>query len=249
MSCSCTWIAHAGFTTGDYASHVLNVKPPGSESRFIPTKDSLGNQICGCIVTLCNLWPCSCARFLQTVGIWNQWCNHQMKHPDAFRIWNLSVSKTLVMWFHMWFRCSWGKSFHTLHVGCHVAISRSVAQGTGPELVQDQLHSSKAMAKTLMPPPKHVPIKKKDSCMAAPHPYEVQRTLLKRTPIARLKRHAEYLLKGATCCLASAMSFFLFSSKMSIIPHKICFRHRVLLLLRGDSRSTYFGRLLGRICQ
>lgn len=149
----------------------------------------------------------------------------------------------------MWFRCSWGKSFHTLHVGCHVAISRSVAQGTGPELVQDQLHSSKAMAKTLMPPPKHVPIKKKDSCMAAPHPYEVQRMLLKRTPIARLKRHAEYLLKGATCCLASAMSFFLFSSKMSIIPHKICFRHRVLLLLRGDSRSTYFGRLLGRICQ
>ena len=102
MSCSCTWIAHAGFTTGDYASHVLNVKPPGSESRFIPTKDSLGNQICGCIVTLCNLWPCSCARFLQTVGIWNQWCNHQMKHPDAFRIWNLSVSKTLVMWFHTW---------------------------------------------------------------------------------------------------------------------------------------------------
>ena len=149
----------------------------------------------------------------------------------------------------MWFRCSWGKSFHTLHVGCHVAISRSVAQGTGPELVQDQLHSSKAMAKTLMPPPKHVPIKKKDSCVAVPHPYEVQRMLLKRTPIARLKRHAEYLLKGATCCLASAMSFFLFSSKMSIIPHKICFRHRVLLLLRGDSRSTCFGRLLGRICQ
>ena len=72
------------------------------------------------------------------------------------------------------------------------------------------------MAKTFMPPPKHVPSKKKEQCNTAPHPYQVQKMMLQRISTARLKRHAEYLLKGVHLLSCQCPMIFCFLKKMSI---------------------------------
>ena len=210
------------------------------------------------VLSQCNLWPRPSARNVFCVlysGYLNYWCNHRMKHRNAFRIlvrtrifWNFSVSKTAVVWFRS--RCDLNAAGEASFHGTRAFTLLNRA------LWPKRTTWAGDQTTCILPRPWRKPSCHRQSMF--PWKRRSRRSLPHTHTKCRRWCCREHQQQGSsgmqsTCwkepLAVLPLPWFSVFLRTCPLPQKNCLSHRASLLFRGEQRSTYLGGLLGRVCR